>query len=415
MRISSKATAVITIVLVVSVFAVHTAAPAMVRLTGGFMAYYVGGQTLRLDVPAKRLYDDHWFSAQVLEVSHGSVTDVYLANPPSLAVVCLPFAYLNVNAARQLWVALSVVCLAISLGLICAQFRWMSRPWRVAAMSALLFLAAPTREQTSVGQIYASLLLLHVVGWRAYIRGKNSLAGIALGLALALKLSGWPIGFLMLAQRRWMAALWAFATATAVSLASLPWVGLAAWRAFLFDAIPRMLRSPAAALTAYQDTTSFWQHLFRYDASLNPQPVFDFPALATVLSLGTMVAACFALVSRPRPASVSFAAAVALTELLSPVAEQYHYVLLLLPLALLWQQVSLSRNTTLAGCALVATLLIGWPIDYKSVHPVWAVLHNYPRLIGGWIMFAALLYTDRVPLDRRAIRSQGQLVASDAR
>jgi hypothetical protein len=415
MRIPSKAVALSVIVLVLGVFAVHTVAPAMARLTHGFMAYYVGGQTMRLNVPATRLYDDPWFSGQVLQVSHGSVTDIYLVNPPSLAVACLPFAYLSVYVARQLWIALSILCLAISLGLICVQFRWVLQPWAVAGMSALLFLAAPTREQTALGQIYACLLLLHVVGWRAYIRQKDSLAGVALGFALALKLSGWPIGFLMLAQRRWRAALWAFATATAISLASLPWVGIDAWRVFLFRALPHTLRSPTAALTAYQDTASFWQHLFRYDALLNPQPIFDFPVLATLLTLSTAVAACFALAARPRPVSVSFAAAVALTELLSPTAEQYHYVILFLPLALLWQQVSLSRNKTLAGCALVATLLMGWPIDYKSLHPVWAILYNYPRLIGGWILFVALLHTDRVPLARHAIRSTVPLLASDAR
>src|ERR1700723_2721821 len=197
MRIPSKPVALSVIVLVVGVFVVHTAAPAMSRLTGGFMAYYVAGQTMRLNVPAARLYDDPWFSGQVLQASHGSVTDSYLVNPPSLAVACLPFAYLSVYVARQLWIALSILCLAISLGLVCVEFRWVWQPWAVAGMCAVLFLAAPTREQTALGQLYAWLLLLHVVGWRAYIRQKDSLAGAALGLALALKLSGWPIGFLM--------------------------------------------------------------------------------------------------------------------------------------------------------------------------------------------------------------------------
>jgi hypothetical protein len=89
------------------------------------------------------------------------------------------------------------------------------------------------------------------------------------------------------------------------------------------------------------------------------------------------------------------------------VAEQYQYVLLFLPLALLWQQVSHSRNTMLAGCALVATLLIGWPVDYRSEHPAWAVVLSYPRLIGGLILFAALLSTDRVPLNRHGYPAQG--------
>jgi hypothetical protein len=207
----------------------------------------------------------------------------------------------------------------------------------------------------------------------------------------------------MLAQRRWMAALSAFATATAISVASLPWVGVDAWRVFLFNTLPHYLASPIGALTAYQDTRGFWQHLFLYDVATNPHPLWDFPALATLLTLGTTVAACMALVTRPRPVAVSFAAALALTELLGPLAEQYHYVLLLLPLALLWKEVSVSRNTALAVCALLATLLIGWPINYKAQHPAWDVFSNYPRLIGGWLLFVALLQADRLPLRRPVV------------
>lgn len=414
MRALSKAAALTLIALVAGAFAVHTVAPAMARLSHGFMGYYVGGQTLRLKEPGTRLYDERWFSQQVIQASDGSVTDIYLVNPPSLAVVWLPISHLSPHVARQLWIALTLVCLALSLCLICVEFGWVSQPWYIAGLCVLLFLAAPTREQTQYGQMYAMLLLLHVLGWRAYIRNKDSLAGGALGVAVALKLSGWPIGFLMLVQRRWTAALWAVATAAAISLASLPWVGIDAWRVFLFGALPHQLRAPSNALTAYQDTTSFWQHLFRYDGVWNPHPLVDLPALATILTLITTVAACIALAARQRPASVSFASAVALTELLSPFAEQYHYVLLFLPLALLWKEVSLSRNAALAGCALVATFLMGWPIDYKAEHPFWAVFHNYPRLIGGWVVFVALLQMDRVALRRPAPRAIGPLAVEEA-
>jgi hypothetical protein len=86
---------------------------------------------------------------------------------------------------------------------------------------------------------------------------------------------------------------------------------------------------------------------------------------------------------------------VALIELLSPAAEQYHYTVLLLPLAILWRDAWLHRSKFALGAAAVATFLIGWPIHYKSPHPTWAFLLSYPRLFGGWILFAALLMTWR--------------------
>lgn len=393
MRILSRTLALALLALVAAIFAVRTVIPSTHRLTHGFLTYYVAGQALRDGAPGKRLYDDEWFAARMMEVSHGTVTDINI-NPPTLAVAWVPFAYLSAEDSLRLWIVLSVLCLALSLWLIAAELGWSRRLWAIVAMSTLLTLAAPTREQIALGQMYACILLLYVIGWCAYVHRSDAPAGIAVGLAIALKTQGWPIGLLMLAQRRWPAAWWAVATVAAAGLATLPWVGFDAWRAFLFEAIPSAT-TPWGALTAYQDTMGFWQHLFRYDAQRNPNPLFDAPILAAVLTVTTSIGACFALVVGKRTASVGFAAAVVLTEVLSPVAEQYHYVVMLLPLAVLWHAALQSNNAALGCCALVATLLLACPIDYKSAHSAWAILHNYPRLMGGWLVFTALLYADR--------------------
>jgi hypothetical protein len=369
------ATAILTAI--VAVFLVHTVLPAAGRLTNGFLAYYVGAQTIKNGEPAARLYDDEWFSARVKEVSGGRVTDIYLANPPVMAVAWVPFAYLPVEQARKIWIGLSVLWLGIAVGLIATQ---LSGSWQLlglAGLAALFTLPAPAREQFLLGQVYAFVLLLHVIGWRAYTRRQDALAGVALGVAIALKLSGWPIGLLLIAQRRWTAVWSSIVTGISAAAITLPWVGIDAWRAFFFVALPQALRRPSATLTAYQDTGGFWQHWLRYDLNLNPHPIFNAPALASILTVGTA------------------AAAVALVELLSPAAEQYHYIVLLLPLAVLWHEAWLLRSRGALCAACVATLLIAWPMNYKAPHPAWALLLSYPRLIGGWIGFAALLMTWR--------------------
>jgi Glycosyltransferase family 87 len=393
-ELASRTSAYVSLALVAAVFLVHTVIPAANKLSHGFMAYYVAGQTIR-DEPGTRLYDDTWFAARVMQESHGLVTDIYLANPPALAVAWLPLSYLTAVGARRVWMAFSVLSLGLSLWLIAQEFGLLRRPWAVFAISAFFTLPAPTREQFLVGQMYAFLLLLHVMAWRSYLKHRDAQAGVLLGLALVLKVSGWPIGLLLVAQQRWVAVKWAVATVFVGALLSLPWVGLASWRMFLADVIPRTLNRGSATLTAYQDTTGFWQHLFRLVPSLNPTPLLDAPLLATALTLTTTFAAGIALIARSQSSSLKYVAAVALSELLSPAAEQYHYIILLLPLAVLWHRAFVSRDRAIEFCALAATLLIAWPIDYKSAHPVWSLLHNYPRLIGGWITFAALLIADR--------------------
>jgi Glycosyltransferase family 87 len=375
----------------VALFLVYTALPAASRLTNGFLAYYVAGLIIKNGEPAASLYDDQRFSARVREVSGGQVTDIFLANPPVAAVAWVPLAYLTVEQARKTWIAFSVLCLAIAIGLIAGELGKSPYLSGLAALVALFTLAAPTREQFLLGQMYALLLLLHTVGWRAYTRRQDALVGAALGLAFALKLSGWPIGLLLIARRRWTAAWASVITAIGAVAITLPWVGIDAWRVFWLNSVPQALRRPSATLTVYQDTAGFWQHWLRYDARLNPHPLFDAPLLATLLTAVATLIACFVLIARRRPDHLSFAAAIALVELLSPSAEQYHYIVLLLPLAVLWRDALLLRSQQALCAAGIATLLIALPVSYKAPHPAWALPLLYPRLIGGWICFAALL------------------------
>lgn len=379
---------------VVSLFLVRTVIPATGRITHGFLACYVGGQMIKNGEPGDHLYNSELFLARSAQVSGGPV-DVNGPDPPALAVACLPLAYLQLTNARHLWIWLNVLFLGLAIVLIATQFSRPPKLLTITVLTGLFTLAAPVREQSALGQLYALLLLLHVVGWRAYTGRRDALAGTALGLAMVLKLSGWPIGLLMIAQRRWTAVGWAVIVALGVAIITLPWVGFDAWRAEFLIAIPQGLTPPFATMTAYQDTTGFWQHWFRYDARLNPSPVIDAPWLATTLTLATTVIACIALVVRKCPTYVSFGAAVALIELLSPIAEQYHYTVLMLPLAILWHDAWLHRSKFALGAAVVATFLIGWPIAYKAPLPAWAFVMSYPRLLGGWVLFAALLMTRR--------------------
>jgi hypothetical protein len=378
-----------------ALFLWRTVIPASGRLTNGFLGCYVGGQIVKEGVPGDRLYDQDWMLARTSQVSGGRDRDVFLPNPPAFAVACAPLAHLSVAGARRLWIWLSALFFGLAIGLVGTQLSDSPRLLPLTAIAALFTLSTPARDQFFLGQSYAFLLLLHVVTWRAYTHRREGLAGLVLGLTMILKLSGWPIGLLMIAQRRWKALGWSIAIAIALALLTVPWVGLDAWRTLVTFAIPRVLRWPAATITAYQDTTGFWQHWFRYDPEFNPAPVVDAPLLATILTLTTAIIACIALVVRSGPTYVRFGAAVALTELLSPVAEQYHYTLLLLPLAILWHEALAHRSKLTLSAAFLATLLIGWPINYQLPHPMWEFVLSYPRLLGGWIVFAALLTTRR--------------------
>jgi hypothetical protein len=155
--------------------------------------------------------------------------------------------------------------------------------------------------------------------------------------------------------------------------------------------MPASAGMPAAALSAYQTVSGLWQHLFRHDAIWNPQPVADLPWLALAGSLLTTAAACAALLLRGLSKQVQYGAV-----LLSPLAEQYHYVLVLLPFALLCVHAHAIRSTRLGLVLGMAALLLVTPVYYKGYSPGWWALLDYPRLAGGWVVFLALLSVARL-------------------
>lgn len=387
--------AAVLIVIVVCVWLFAVVVPATHQITHGFVAYYTAARVIRDGLPGVRIYDEPWFLERASVLSSGRARDIFRPTPPTSAVLWLPLAALSIDTARLIWTWLNAIFLVLALWLIVRTLGIAPLSIETAALAALFTLSMPTRDQFRLGQMYAFLLLLHAVGWRAFVARSDRLAGASLGLALALKVSGWPIAFVMLISKRWQALRWAFLTALVVVASSLPFVGVDAWREYLFVSVPAVISQPQAAVPAYQTTTGFWQHLFRYDPVVNPNPIADLPALAASLTMFTIVMALWIMARRKPAAGALFAAGVVLTELLSPAAEQYHYVLVLLPLSVLAAAV-VGRGQPdwrLALGWLVAAVLLAFPWPYQSERLAsgwWSVL-AYPRLGGGWIVWALLL------------------------
>jgi hypothetical protein len=376
---------------IVAAFVMRTIIPAQNRLTGGFLAYYAAGDLIASGTDARQLYDVPAFEQRVRELSHGSVRDVYLCNTPALAVAWSPFAKMPIESARRLWIGLNGLFLVLIIALTAARVPGDYRLLAVVLLAFLLTVPSPAREHMRQGQMYGFLLLAHALGWRGYERGNDALTGVALAIAMMLKVSGWPIVVLLLLRRRWRTLCWLAAAAASIFLLTLPWVGIEAWREAVFVQMPASAAMPAARLSAHQTVSGLWQHLFRFDAVFNPHPVADLPWLATAGTLLTTAVACGSLLLRRLSPQVQYAAALVLTVLLSPLAEQYHYMLVLLPFALLCIHGYFTRSWRFDLVLLLAALLLAAPFNYKAYLPGWWALLDYPRLAAGWIIFISLI------------------------
>ena len=374
------------------------------RSATGFAGYYTASRLALEGRAGVELYDDAWFGREMERLVAPGVRDVLTATPPSIVLLMLPLAWLPFDAVRLIWIGLEFALLSIALWLIVRAGGASARPTLAAGLSALVMLSEPVAHHFTHGQVYVFLLFCHTLAWWALQRGRHRLAGVAMGVTMGLKFSGWPLWPLMLYRREWKSLRWGAITVGAIVALGSAWVGIDAWRVYISKYVPAMLSWPAAPLTSYQTTTGYFQHWFRFEPTWNPSPLADAPALATFLTLSVAALALILTARRARSTATAFALGVTLTELLNPIAEEYHFVLFVLPLMLMWIGVVRLRKLQLAILAIAATLLMALAILYNTpaLSTGWTALLAYPRLYCGWLIWAALLLIERhnQPADR---------------
>jgi hypothetical protein len=363
-----------------------------IQSTVGQASYYTAARLLGQGQLNTNLYDDVWFGDQIEKDAGAGVRDVFTSSPPSAALLMLPLARLPYAQASLIWGLFNVTCFAVALGLLMRESATRLPPIFIVALAALMLLARPVMANFGGQQLYALLLLIYVFAWRAVCRGHLRTAGILLGLTIGFKASGWMIVLLWLIQRRWRLVGWSALTGAVIFSFSLLLIGLDVWREYLFVQVPRVMSWPAAPLTAYQTTTGFLQHVLRFDAVWNPGPLVDAPALATLFYLAVILWALW-MTSRVRESTMLFVLGLTLSELLSPFAEDYHFILFVLPLFVMWREVVRGRNwmAWLIACSSTALIILAIPFEQPAWSHGWLSLLAYPRLYGGWLMWGLLV------------------------
>src|SRR6185436_16766277 len=403
--------------------------PSAKTITYVFMGYYTASWLLAHGQWTPEAYDDTRFNAQVETLSGGKVGDIISYNPPAVALILWPLAGLSPEEARWIWTLINGMLLIFAGVLIFRTLAHVARSqpvsrWLWLALSALALVYAPLVENFQFGQVYVFMLFLYAVGLWALTNKRETMAGLGLGLAGVLKLSGLPIWLLLLTQSlncsppasarvaptrarvgrvletisyRWPCFPWRlFAVAFALFVLSVPLVTPAMYFSFLSRIPSELSSTPWVTLTVYQTTNSFFAHFFRFDARFNPTPLANVPLLADGLTLLIVTLSLAFTLWRSRFAdlTLAFASATVLSVILYPVAEQYHYTLLLLPLAILATEIVTqggSLKFILAWALAVALLALPLPYRAARLSTGWLSLLAYPRLYGGWWLWGLLV------------------------
>lgn len=298
--------------------------------------------------------------------------------PPPLAAAVTPLALVvptDYRAAAWLWAGLGAVVLVAGTLAIARSVDLVARvrgatgwgPWLIVAV-AISF--PPVVGELVLGNVHLLLFGLLAVAWLGVRRGDRvgeQWAGLAVGIAAAIKV--FPglllVWFLLTGRRR--AAFWVLIGGLLAIALSLPVTGLQPWLDF-----------PAALLnlSSPSDTTDTLAPTVWLAAWV------DFSTARWIVTLGAL--AILAWAARRLPTRGSFAAAVLLSVLIAPALYHHYLAILVLPMLLL-----LSERRNLPWLALAYVLMSGG--EQTALGDLsWIVNRGFPTL-GALVVLAVAL------------------------
>jgi len=287
------------------------------------------------------------------------------AHPPAAVLVVLPFGVLDFRAAWLSWNVVSLVLLGVSLWLLMRQAGLGYDSADAIPVVALLLASNPLAQQVIEGQMNLVLLALIVAAWAADRQEHQLLAGSLIGFAAAIKLYPAFLLVYFVAHRRWHAA-------AAFGLSLVAATGIAA-TAFGSDIFVIYVRDVMPAFAHYGDNLAnsslagLASKMFVGMPGLS-RPLIIAPAAATVvkLVLGLGIAGlCGWKAWRARDrqsADIAFSACVVGMLLASPITWGHSFVLLVMPLLVLWRYASggIIRTLIAVVTALLWLVRPGW-------------------------------------------------------
>lgn len=265
------------------------------------------------------------------------------AHPPVALLLALPFGlFTDYQTAHLAWNLATFPLLILAVVLVIRELEIPFPVWSIFPTVVLGLAFHPLFSQLAQGQLNFLLFFCIVAAWVADRHDQPGLAGVALGLAVGIKIIPGFLFIYFFFARRWQAILTGLLTVAAVNAA--------AWAVFGTDAFTTYIRKVLPSLVPYYSSggnvslTGFWMRLFEPDPHERIVPLVHVPRAGRALALASQVAvaACVALAAwRARSTEArdwAFSLGTVGMVLVSPIAWPHYFVLLLLPLAVMWMR-----------------------------------------------------------------------------
>lgn len=339
--------------------------PALTQIDTDFPNYYTAGLIARTGNEPHRLYDDVWFQEQIWNAGF-SQSGKFAPFPPPTALLFAPLSYLQPLQSLRAFAVLNLLMLIVAVELLRRLTLLSYRSLGVIVVLSGWGLANCFR----FGQLYIALSLSLIAAWYLFRQQKDVLAGICAGMLLPIKYFPAILFIPAVAQKRWAFLLSTLVTTSliiAISILVLGWEIHLQWVFVALNHLQGKLSQQDPFASAFQSFHSLFRRLFLYDASQNPLPLIDSPVLYAIATYGcTFIAIGLAVLTilrhrkLPTDPDSAFAAICILGLLVAPATATYHFLLLWLPVALLFRHFLDAGKQGLAAGTLACFGLIGF-------------------------------------------------------
>jgi len=317
------------------------------------------------------------------------------AHPPASILLALPFARLDYADAHLAWNLATAPLFVLAVVLVLRELRVRLRPSSVFPATVLVIACHPLSYQLLQGQLDFVLAFLVTAAWVADRRGRPGWAGAAVGAATAIKLYPGFLFVYFLFARRWRALATGAAAFLALNALAAGVFGPEAFRTYVGEVLPAVV----GYRTDWRNVSlaGFWLRLFDPDEADRVAAVVRAPfaghviAAACRLAVAAVVAVVCVRVKSVAARDRAFALCLVGMLLVSPIAWTHYFLLLLLPLGLVWARLPADGPRV----AMWAAFLVMWlPENFFATlvfgpEVATAMARNKHPLLGAWDCFVA--------------------------
>jgi hypothetical protein len=261
---------------------------------------------------------------------------------PPTAYVLLPVVFFDPLTAKRIWmivnILLIVLCARLSCRILPVSFLF--------ALAMVLLCGRSLSNNLFLGQIYLLIVYLSLAGWHFISGNKKFAGGFCWGMAASVKL--FPAVFMLpFLWKRDKSLLSGFVTGFLLLflIAALYMGGhvMNEYFSVLLSHLNGKIEGQSPFAYQFQSWNALFRSLFVYDASVNPEPLYSSTLLFEILRFtvyalvtGMAIRSFYQIRSHSMALPFSVAiAGIAAFEIL-PASASYHFILLLLPMLLLY-------------------------------------------------------------------------------